>query len=93
MSDKISIQAEKRDESLNPRQLRDTGKLPATIYGKGIESISAQLPLKEFVHIYKSNKDSVYELSGLDKKYSVIVKNLQVEASTKSPMNVELQLA
>ena len=60
---KISIEVEEKDASLNPRQLRATGKLPATIYGKGMDSVSVQLDAHNFVHTYKNNKDATYELS------------------------------
>ena len=56
----ITIEAQKRDESKNPRQLRTEGVLPATIYGKGKDSVSIQLDKRTFVNTYKNNQDAVY---------------------------------
>ena len=53
----ITIEAQKRDESKNPRQLRAAGFLPATIYGKGKDSVSIQLNKRAFINTYKNNKN------------------------------------
>ena len=39
----VVIKAEKRDENKNPRQVRAEGNLPATVYGKGKDSVSVQV--------------------------------------------------
>ena len=45
----ITIEAQKRDESKNPRQLRAAGFLPATVYGKGKDSVSIQLDKRNYM--------------------------------------------
>ena len=92
MSEKIIFEVEKKDESLNPRQLRATGKLPATIYGKGVDSVSVQLDAHSFINTYKKNKESVYELSFAGKKYNTVVQNVQKNYATNQELNVEFKL-
>jgi large subunit ribosomal protein L25 len=91
MSNVIELQAEERNMELNPRQVRAEGKIPATIYGKGQESVSVQVDKKEFVQLYKKNKDAVYNIKAGKKSYKTIVQKLQIEASTKTEMNIEFK--
>jgi len=88
----ITIEAQKRDEAKNPRQLRNDGFLPATIYGKGKDSVSIQVDKRAFVNTYKNNKDAVYEVVVGSDKYNVSVQNFQVEAGTQLPMNIEFKM-
>lgn len=92
MSEKIIFEVEKKDENMNPRQLRAAGKLPATIYGKGMDSLSVQLDAHEFINTYKNNKQSVYELSFSGKKYNTVVQNVQKNYATNQELNVEFKL-
>ena len=41
----VKINADVREADKNPRQLRAAGLLPATVYGKGMESKSIQMKL------------------------------------------------
>jgi len=91
MSNTVCIDIETRDGSLNPRQLRATGKLPATVYGNGMESASIQLDRHNFVQLYKNNKDAVYELKGTDNSYKAVVQNLQVNYATLQELNIEFK--
>lgn len=92
MSEKVIFEAEVKNEELNPRQLRASGKLPATIYGKGMDSVSIQLDAHKFINTYKNNKDSVYELSLAGKKYNTVIQNVQKNYSTNEDLNVEFKL-
>ena len=70
----ITIEAQKRDEAKNPRQIRREGFLPATIYGKGKESVSIQLDKRVFINNYKNfmspHMTSLYEKLFLSKSTS-----------------------
>lgn len=92
MSEKVIFEVEAKNEELNPRQLRASGKIPATIYGKGIDSVSVQLDAHTFVNTYKNNKSSVYELSLAGKKYNTVVQNVQKNYATNQELNVEFKL-
>lgn len=92
MSEKVIFEAEAKNEELNPRQLRASGKLPATIYGKGMDSVSIQLDAHKFINTYKNNKDSVYELSLAGKKYNTVIQKVQKNYATNEELNVEFKL-
>ena len=92
MTATISMDIEKRDESMNPRQLRAAGKLPGTIYGKGMDSISVQLDKRQFVNTYKNNKDAIYELKINGKTYKTVVQDVQKEYKTMDDMNVQFKV-
>jgi large subunit ribosomal protein L25 len=89
----IKFEAEVRDENLNPRQLRAAGNLPATIYGKGIDSVSVQVNAHEFIQTYKNNKEATFELSVGGKSYSVVVQNVQKNYATNDVLHIEFKLA
>ena len=88
----ITIEAQKREEAKNPRQLRREGFLPATIYGKGQESVSIQVNKRVFINTYKNNKDAEFERVVDKNKYTAVVQLLQVEAGTQEAMNIEFKL-
>lgn len=86
-----TLTAENRNEKLNPRQLRSTGKVPATLYGKGMESLSIELDLKEFVTTYKKDRNAIFELKVGKSVYNTVVKKVQVLASKDTVLNIEFQ--
>jgi ribosomal protein L25 (general stress protein Ctc) len=92
MTQTIDLQIEERNKDLNPRQLRAEGKLPATVYGKGQESVSIQLDRREFVLLYKKHKDSVFQLKSASTSYNTVVQKFQIEASTNKELHVEFKL-
>lgn len=62
------------------KKLRKDGLIPATLYGKGIESISLQFNSKEFEKIFENVGESgLVEILIDDKKYPVLFKNPQYD--------------
>ena len=88
----VTIEAQERDLTKNPRQLRAAGFLPATVYGKGKDSVSIQVNTRNFLNLYKANKEEVFELVVGKTKYNAKVQNLQIEAGTQDEKNIEFQL-
>ena len=87
----IKIAAEAREEGKNPRQLRAMGKLPATVYGKGMKSESIQLDAHAFSLAYRSNKEATFEFQVGSNTYKAVVQDLQMNYSTNKMLNVELK--
>ena len=85
----VVINAEKRDEKLNPRQVRAEGKLTATVYGKGKESMSVQLNEKEFMTEYNKNKESNFDLKVGKESFNVKVQDIQKNYRTGKNLNVQ----
>ena len=92
MADIIKLTAEKRNEGKNPRQLRAEGLLPATVYGKGKESMSIQLNSKEFTQAYKKNSEATFELSIDKKAYKTVAQAVQENYATNTIQSVEFKL-
>ncbi|MDD3149745.1 MAG: 50S ribosomal protein L25 [Candidatus Gastranaerophilales bacterium] len=91
MSNVITLDIEKRDENLNPRQLRSEGKVPATVYGADFEATSIQLDSKKFQTVYSLNPNSLYELKNGKSLWKAIVKDAQINATTNELLNIEFQ--
>ncbi|MGI5900738.1 MAG: 50S ribosomal protein L25/general stress protein Ctc, partial [Christensenellales bacterium] len=52
----ITLKAEKRNESIKPRQLRRKGIIPAVLYGKDLdESLSIQFSQAEILQFLRTN--------------------------------------
>ena len=85
----VVINAEKRDEKKNPRQVRAEGKLTATVYGKGIDSFSVELNEKEFMTEYNKDKTATFDLKVDSKSMNVQVKDLQKNYRTGENLNVQ----
>lgn len=88
---KSSLTAQKRDESLNPRELRREGKVPATLYGKGMESLSLELNAKEFYTTYKKDKNAIFSLKIDKEDFDSVVKKVQMKSMKNDILNVEFQ--
>ncbi len=92
MTTAIKLNIEKRNEEKNPRELRSEGLLTGTVYGKGMESVSIQMNEREFVNIYKNNKDATFEFEVGGKKYSAVVVTVQKNYRTNDNLNVEFKV-
>ena len=87
----LKIETVPRSEGLNPRQIRTSGFLPATLYGKGIASKSLQIKAHDFKLIYRDNKEAAFDLVVDGKKISAIVQDVQMNYSTGEYLNVEFK--
>lgn len=79
MAKKYSLSVEKRDLiGKKVKKLRKQGILPTNVYGKNINSLSLQVPLKEFETVYKqAGETGLVELL-LDKKvHPVLIHKVQ----------------
>ena len=90
MSAKLKI--EERKEGLNPRQIRNSGFIPVSLYGKGIEPKNGQVNTHEFEMAYKNNKEENWELSFGKDKFSASIKELQANYATSEFLNIEFQV-
>jgi large subunit ribosomal protein L25 len=89
--EKLSLSASKRTLSgRKVKKLRSEGILPANLYGKKVESVSLQLPLKDFIGIFaKAGETKLLELSLDGKKHPVLIHNIQYHPVTHSPLHVD----
>jgi large subunit ribosomal protein L25 len=75
------------------RRLRDNGYIPAVVYGRGVESVPAQLKageLREFIS--RNGKNSVFTTEfAAENDFSAIIKDIQYDAVTKDVVHVDFQ--
>lgn len=73
------------------KQLRAEGILPATIYGKKIDSMSVSLPLKEFVKVFtKAGETGVVDILLDGTAYPVLIQNVQHGAVDGAVLHADL---
>jgi len=87
----VKINADVREADKNPRQLRANGLLPATVYGKGIESKSIQINAHEFSMAYKNAPEAVYEVVVGKETFKTTVQEAQIQYSNNQILNVEFK--
>lgn len=86
----FELKATERDTTLNPRQLRSAGFVPATLYGAGKEPVSIQVRAHEFVQSYAAgNRD--YKLDGVEGGVAVRVQQYQQDPVSRNMLNIEFR--
>ncbi len=72
------------------KKLRREGILPANIYGKSLASQSLQVKLSDFENIYnQAGETGVVDLTVKDKIHPVLIKNLQINYSSNTPLHAD----
>jgi ribosomal protein L25 (general stress protein Ctc) len=85
----IELKSDNRNTTLNPRQLRAEGWVPATLYGPGLPAKSIQIDNHEFLRKYHSDKHRQFVLTGVDGAPTVRVKQIQVHSVSQAILNIE----
>lgn len=83
------IQVTDRDKSVNPRMLRREGRLPATVYGGRVDSVSIDLDKKNFTYLYYSQFLNLVTLNKGNNKLRALVKNVHIDPISAELLNVE----
>lgn len=72
------------------KKLRREGILPGNVYGKELPSIALQIEAKDFKDVFAEvGETGLIDLIVEDKKHPVLVKNLQMDWRTHSPLHVD----
>ncbi|MEK7565744.1 MAG: 50S ribosomal protein L25 [Patescibacteria group bacterium] len=89
--EKITLKAVKRKiTGKNVKKLRAQGLLPVSLYGKGLKSQSLELPVKDFLIVYRHVKETgLIELSVADKIHHILIANLHLDPVTRLPLHAE----
>lgn len=87
----IKLNAQARETDKNPRQLRANGFIPATVYGKGMESVSIQLDAHDFELSTRGNLEATFEVAIEGKTYNVVIQDVQKNYSVNQVLNVEFK--
>ena len=84
-----SVEFSSRDFKVNPRKLRREGRIPATIYAKGKESISIDVDKKTFTHMFYSKNPHLVLLSSGKDQCRALLKKVQTDTLTNEVLNIE----
>lgn len=92
---KISLSAEKRKIlGRKVKKLRQTGLLPASLYGKKIKSLALQVNTKDFLAVYKqAGETNLVELT-VDKgnqPHAILISNVQYHPVASTPLHVDFR--
>jgi len=85
------LSAEKRKVTgKQVKKLRREGVVPANIYGKSFESLSIQLPVKDFETIYsRAHETGLVDLKIGGAIHPVLIHNVQRHPISKTPIHVD----
>lgn len=89
MANIVNLNVSERDITINPRQLRREGKIPATVYGKGMDSYSISLEKKLFTQLYNDKNLQLLNLVKNGQNHSVLLKHVQSDSLSREILNVE----
>ena len=81
-----------RDTDKNPRQIRQAGFIPVSIYGKNKDAKNAQVNTHEFEMAYKNSDIDSWELVMGKEKLNAKIQELQVNYATNEYLNIEFAL-
>ncbi|MDE2589516.1 MAG: 50S ribosomal protein L25, partial [Patescibacteria group bacterium] len=91
MQEKHSIKAVKRTVlGKKTKHLRKQGLMPANIYGKAVESTAIELPLKDFVSLFKTVGETglVYvQVDGQERP--TLIHNVQYDYLAQEPIHAD----
>ena len=88
----IKLTAQLREADKNPRQLRASGFIPATVYGKGVDSKNIQVDAHDFELTTRGNLEATYELSIGKEKFNVVIQEIQKNYSINQVLNIEFKI-
>lgn len=74
----IKLEVQKRDEKTTAAEVRETGNVPAVVYGPKQEPLSISVSAKDFEKVLKeAGEATILELTGLDGAVEVLIKDVE----------------
>lgn len=86
--EKFKLKLEAREER-KPNQLRRAGKIPATLYGPGVESENVQVDARDFSRLPAGAYSHIVELALPKGNVSALIRNVQRSHTNHEVLNVE----
>ena len=87
----FELKATERDTTLNPRQLRSAGFVPATLYGgAGKESLSIQVRAHEWIQSFAAGNRE-YKLAGVEGDVTARVQQYQMDPVSRNILSIEFR--
>ena len=91
MTSSLALVAETRDGKENASRLRKAGRIPAILYGRGIESSPLSVSNLEFSRVYRSaGENTLVELSFPEKKpVNVLIHDVALHPVSGAPLHID----
>ena len=87
----LTINAIKRDTSINNDLLRAEGKIPGVFYGPKEESTSITLDEVELIKIYKeAGESTIISLNDGENEHDALIQEIQWDAVSEKPVHVDI---
>lgn len=72
------------------KKLRREGILPANVYGKAFKSTSVQVPVKDFLAVYKNvHETGLVDIAIDSQTIPVLIHNVQIDPQTQNPLHAD----
>ena len=83
-----------KDSKLNPRQLRKSGLIPVTIYGKNLESLSYVIEQADYKRLALSKAIQTIKAKAENKEgHLLIIKSIERDAVSEAVLNIQFHHA
>ena len=81
---------EAKIRTLTARETRESGVIPAVVYGKDVPSTSVQVGTSEFIRLFREvGQNHVFTLNVEKKSYPVLIQELQKHPVTGKPLHMD----
>ncbi len=81
---------EAKIRTMTARETRESGVIPAVVYGKDVPSTSVQVGTSEFIRLFREvGKNHVFTLNVDKKSYPVLIQELQKHPVTGKPLHMD----
>lgn len=91
MYDLLKLEARNTGSERPAHVLRKEGHVPGVIFGKGMDSMPFQVPLKDFTKFVNNSHSKVFEVEVGGSKHLVSLENIQRDHLGSRYMHIELQ--
>lgn len=91
MYDLLKLEARNVGHEKPAHTLRREGHVPGVIFGKGIDSVPFQVPMKDFTKFMNHSSSKVFEVQVGTGKHLVSLENIQRDHLGSRYMHIELQ--
>ena len=89
MTKEIVLNAEKREEK-NLDALRESGFVPAVVYGPVDEPTAIKIKMNEFLRVWKdAGESTIIDIKGLGEDKEVLIKEVQMHPVKDLPLHVD----
>lgn len=91
MYEMLKLEARAHRDQKSPRKIRNEGYVPGVIFGKGMDSVTFQVPLKDFTKFMHNSHSKVFEVevAGYG-KHLVSLENIQWDHMGSKYLHIEL---